>query len=60
MRLTVAEIRLIIVGTIYLVSLLFAKMVLGGYENETVYVVTGAIIIYLIIEVVLKKRKEKR
>lgn len=55
MRLTAAEVRLVIIGVIYLLSILFAKKALGGYENETIYIVTALIVICLMLEAVLKK-----
>jgi|GEM_PF-6822350 len=57
MRLTIGEIRVVIVAVIYVVSTLFAKFFLGGYESETIFIVTALLVVYILLE---KKGKNKR
>lgn len=61
MRFTVAEMRLIIIGVIYLFAIIFAKKILGGHENIIIFTVTAFIILYLIYEGrAVEKRKNSR
>jgi len=60
MRLKVGEIRMVVVGIIYLVSTLFSKFVLGGYENETIFIVSAFLIVYLIFESWGKGKRKQR
>ena len=56
MGLTKAEVRLVVIGLIYSGAILFSKIIIGGYENESVYIVTVFVLLYLIFEEP-KKRK---